>query len=191
MLFCWIALKRRRIAALQLLEFKPVAQLANDDFFYIMDEASQMESDLAAVLCKAWNRFSERVTAYGNLVDFRMAWADPTRHPPGLWAAAAEELIAHELSDHSLLTMKAFPLEYQGSAPAGSAAQAGLRSRRRAMIRYYGRLFGVQKFPGRSGEQGWLYRINPRMANAIEQPKNGRWSSAAYFRRLRARYAAH
>jgi hypothetical protein len=183
-LFCWVTLKRRRVAALQLIEFEPVIQLTNDDFFFNMDEATQMESDLAAVLCNAWGRFSKQVMAHGNLVDFRMAWADPGRHPPSLWAAAAEAVIAHELPGYSLLTMKAFPLEYAGRAPAGSASQVGLRSRQRAMVKYYQRLFGVQKFPGTSGDQGWLYRVNPDVT--MEKPKSGRWSKASYARRAYA-----
>jgi hypothetical protein len=172
MFFCWISLKRRRVAALQLFEFEPEPWLSNDDFLFSMDISSQIDCHLAEVLCSAWSRFCDRVTSRGNLVDFRMAWADPAC-PPGLWAAAAEELIAHELSNYSLLTMKAYPLEYEGRVPAKSAARVGLACRRSAMIRYYQRLFGVQKFPGRSGNEGWLYRINPTK-HAIERPRNRR-----------------
>jgi hypothetical protein len=134
-------------------------------------------------LCQAWSPFCNEVTAYGNLVDFRMAWADPSS-PPGLWAAAAEELIGREIPSYSLLAMKAFPLEYEGRSPEGSAARAGLLSRQRAMIRYYRRLFGVQKFPGRSGDEGWLYRINPAKTDVIERPRNRLWSIRTYVDRL-------
>jgi hypothetical protein len=174
MLFCWITLNRRRVAAIQLFEYQPGPWPENDCFFEAMDASTQIESDLAGVLCNAWSPFCSHVTAYGNLVDFRMAWADPTRHPPGLWAAAAEQLIAYELPEYSLLTMKAFPLEYEGRAPSRSAAHAGLLSRRRAMIRYYQRLFQVRKFPGPSGDNGWLYRINPIVEDLIEMPRKGR-----------------
>jgi hypothetical protein len=171
MFFCWIALKRRRVAALQLFEFEPAPWLSNDDFLFSMDVLSDIDSALAEALCSAWDRFCDQVTGYyGNLVDFRMAWADPACRA-GLWAAAAKELIAHELPDYSLLTMKAYPLEYEGRVPAGSAAQTGLEFRQLAMIRYYQRLFGVQKFPGQAGNEGWLYRINPTKEDAIERPR--------------------
>jgi hypothetical protein len=172
MFFCWIRLKTRRVAALQLFEFEPPPWLSNDDFLFSMDTLSQIDCHLAEVLCRAWDGFCDQVTGdYGNLVDFRMAWADPAC-PPGLWAAAAEELIAHELPNYSVLTMKAYPLEYEGRVPAGSAAQTGLASKQLAMIRYYQRLFRVQKFPGQSGNEGWLYRINPTIEHAIERPRN-------------------
>jgi hypothetical protein len=160
-------------APCDLFEFEPATWLTNDDFFDSMDAFTQIESDLAAVLCSAWSRFCEQVIHHGNLVDFCNAWADPVC-PPGLWAAAAEELIAHELPNYSLLTIKAYPLEYEGRVPARSAARTGLMSRQRAMIRYYQRLFGVQKFPGRSGDEGWLYRINPITERAMERPRNRR-----------------
>src|ERR1700738_3649859 len=51
------------------------------------------------------------------------------RTPHGLWCAAASELIASEFPDHSLLTMKAFPLEYEGRAPPGTNSHVGLLSR--------------------------------------------------------------
>jgi hypothetical protein len=52
------------------------------------------------------------------------------------------------------------------------------------MIRYYQKLFGVQKFPGHSGDEGWLYRINPAVEGVIEKPENGPWSKAGYFHHL-------
>lgn len=168
-LFCWVVLRRKRMAALELIEFEPPPSLTNNNFFDSMDAVSQIDCDLAMVLCSAWSQFCRQVILYGSLVDFRMAWADPAS-PPGLWAAAAEELIAWEFRNYSLLTMKAYPLEYEGRVPEGSAAQTGLLARQRAMIRYYQRLFGVQKFPGWSGEQGWLYRLNPVLEPIMERP---------------------
>jgi hypothetical protein len=169
-LFCWVTLGDKRVAALQILEFEPGLHLENDDFLCVMDASTQMEGDLASALCEAWDSFIEQVTVYGNLVDFRMAWADRAKSPPGLWAAAANEIIARELPDYSLITMKAFPLEYEGVAPDVSPAQTGLRFRQRAMSRYYERLLGVQRFAGASGNEGWLYRINPALVEVISDP---------------------
>jgi hypothetical protein len=149
-----------------------------------MDTESRHESQLAEILCNAWSEFASEVTCYGDLVDFRMAWAHPTSSPHGLWSEAAKRLIAAVFPDHALLTMKAFPLEYEGSTPAfplkyeGSTprdtpSSTGLLLRQRAMIRYYEKQFGVHQFPGKSGEQGWLYKINPVFTNYIISPIDG------------------
>jgi hypothetical protein len=169
-LFCWIKLAKRRIAALKLFEYEASPELGNEDFLYLMDHETQLESDLAGTLCGAWPWFAEQVTDRGNLLEFRMAWTHPTASPHGLWSAAARHLIAQEFPDHALLIMKAFPLEYEGVAREGAHLNAALLARQRAMIRYYGKQFGVQTLQGASGEKGWLYRINPRFAGTISAP---------------------
>jgi hypothetical protein len=175
-LFCWVTLQSRRVAALQFFEYDPVAWVTNGRLFDTMDSQSQIESDLAAVLCHAWDSFAYEVTSYGNLVDFRMAWAAPLS-PPGLWAAAAEELIAHEIPNYSLLTMKAFPLEYEGRVAGRGGSRIGFKSRQQAMVKYYQRLFGVQRFPGRDGKDGWLFRINQTCRCLIEKPRTAQSSN--------------
>jgi hypothetical protein len=51
-----------------------------------------------------------------------------------------------EFPGQILLTMKAFPLEYEGRAPIDAPSHAGLLSRQKAMIRYYRQQFGVTPF---------------------------------------------
>ena len=48
----------------------------------------------------------------------------------------------------ALMIMKAFPLEHEGTHQAGEPPLPGFAARRRAMVRYYCRLFGVQPLPG-------------------------------------------
>ena len=171
--FCWVLLGKQRVSAFQLFEYEVSPEIDNAYFIDVMDAESSIEYSLAEVLCESWEQFSEDVTLYGNLLDFRMAWADPIRSPHGLWCAAASELIASEFADHSLLTMKAFPLEYEGRAPPGANSHLGLLSRQKAMMRYYRRQFDVVPFPGPSGAEGWLYKINEALEGTVAMPCEG------------------
>jgi hypothetical protein len=170
-MFCWVIVQKKRVSAFEFFEYKVSFDRENEEFFDLMDSESSIASNLAEVICNAWDCFSDEVSVYGSLLDFRMAWSDPEHGPHGLWAVAAKKLISQEFDSHALLTMKAFPLEYEGNAPIGSVSHAGLISRQRAMIRYYQRTFGVAPFPGQAGEEGWLYKINHRFAQIVEGPK--------------------
>ncbi|WP_128946357.1 hypothetical protein [Bradyrhizobium zhanjiangense] len=171
-LFCWVMLGKQRVSAFQLFEYELSPLLDNQDFVQVMDAESSIECELAEVLCEAWDWFSDEVSDYGNLLDFRMAWTDPEQCPHGLWCKAANDLIAHEFPRHALLTMKAFPLEYEGRAPRDAKSHVGLLSRRRAMVKYYKRQFGVNAFPGPSGSDGWLYKINKALADVVLPPRD-------------------
>jgi hypothetical protein len=170
-MFCWVVAQKKRVSAFELFEYEMAFDLGNDEVFELMDSESSIASNLAEVICDAWDRFSDEVSAYGSLLDFRMAWSDPNYGPHGLWAAAAKKLISQEFDSHALLTMKAFPLEYEGKAPTGSGSRTGLILRQRAMIRHYQKTFGVAPFPGQAGEEGWLYKINSRFAQTVEGPR--------------------
>jgi hypothetical protein len=159
------------VSAFEFFEYKVSFDRENEDILYLLDTESSIASNLAAVICSGWDCFSDEVSVHGSLLDFRMAWSDPERGPHGLWAEAAKKLISQEFDSHVLLTMKAFPLEYEGNAPVGSAARVGLISRQRAMIRYYQMMFGVAPFPGKAGEAGWLYKINNRFEQIVEGPR--------------------
>lgn len=170
-LFCWIIAKKRRVGALNFVEFEPDVLISNDDFFDTMDADYHADAHLAEVLCTAWDEVVPDVLDYGPVLEFRLAWVSPEYARSGLWAAAARALIEAEFDDHSILVMKAFPLEYEGRAPIGAPAHKGLERRRAAMVRYYGRLFGVARFPGMFGDDGWLWRANSRVADVIPAPK--------------------
>jgi len=172
-LFCWILLGQRRISAIQLFEYDICPGMSNGRFFDLMDAESLIEGHLAETLCDSWKWFSVEVAQHGTLLDFRMAWADPALCPHGLWSAVAKEIIAREFPGHVLLTMKAFPLEYEGRAPIGAPSNAGLLSRQKAMIRYYRQQFGIMPFSGQSGDEGWLYRLNEGNRGTVTLPSSG------------------
>jgi hypothetical protein len=78
-LFCWVVPGKQRVSAFQLFEYEVSPGIDNAYFIEVMDAESSIEYALAEVLCESWDQFSEDVTPYGNLLDFRMAWADPAR----------------------------------------------------------------------------------------------------------------
>jgi hypothetical protein len=169
--FCWIIAKKRKVGALNFVEFEPDVLISNDDFFDTMDADYHADAHLAEVLCAAWDEVVPDVLCHGPVLEFRLAWGSPEYARSGIWATAAEAIVEAEFDDHSILVMKAFPLEYEGRAPRGSPAHKGLERRQAAMVRYYGRLFGVDRFPGMFGDNGWLWRANPRIADIIPAPK--------------------
>jgi hypothetical protein len=168
--FGWIEAGHKRVGAIQLFEYDFANSMDNEDFCFLMDAESSIECKLADVLCASWDWFASEMMNFGNLLDFRMAWMDSGFDGHGVWCAAAKQLIAHEFPRYSLLTMKAFPLEYEGyegRAPEGARSQIGLLSRQNAMIRYYRKQFGVDAFPAPFGRDGWLYKINERFADRL------------------------
>jgi hypothetical protein len=116
--FGWIKAGQKRVGAIQLFEYDLAPAMDNDNFLDLMDAESSIECHLAEVLCASWDWFGDEVTDYGNLLDFRMAWMDRAFDCHGVWCAAASELIAREFPRYGLLTMKAFPLEYEGRVPS-------------------------------------------------------------------------
>ena len=158
-------------AALELKEYSVPFLIDDEDFLDIMDEESMTVSDLACVLCESWHDIAGH---FGKVLHFHTAWSSP-HAPAGLWAKAANALIAKEFPKHKLLTMKAFPLEYTGEAPEGSELHPALIRRIRAMERYYAKLFSVKPLP--YGD-GWLYRINKGPASCTPLPRNKLKSSA-------------
>lgn len=91
-----------------------------------------------------------------------------------LFADAAHGLIDTEFPDHSILVMKAFPLEYESVSTKGTSLAGSLRRRERAMVRHYRRVFGVERLPGRHGKQGWLWRPNPAYGDMVDRPSASR-----------------
>lgn len=166
-LFCWIELDRHRVGACRFFEYDVALSTEDAELCNAMDSESILESELAEVLVGSWSRFADRVSIHGSLVEFRMAWTDRGQSPPDLWAAAANHLIEREFKSHALLILKAYPLEYAGKVEDGSGLIPALEARQGAMMRHYRRLLGVRPFPGTSGGEGWLYRINPTLGSAV------------------------
>ena len=111
-LFCWLMLDKCRVGALHFIEFEPDIGIDNEVFLATMDVENSADAQLAEVLCSAWQDVVDDVLAYGPVLEFRLAWMSPKQATSAVWARAAEAFITTEFDDHSILVMKAFPLEY-------------------------------------------------------------------------------
>lgn len=165
-----VEIDERLVGALRFVEYTPDPLIDNDEFFETMDADSESACALASVLCGGWECVSLDVSDYGPILEFSTAWMTPAFARGGLWAQVAERVIEHVSPRHALLVMKAFPLEYERKAPEGSSVEQGLFARQAAMKRHYRRLFGVQPFPGKAGEDGWLWRVGRRFADLMPPP---------------------
>lgn len=172
-LFCWLRVGRQRVGAMALNTYCFSGCASNSEILDTMDIDQAFEWNLAKVLCNAWRSVVFDVSHMAPVLYFHMAWISPRYADGKLFAVAANELI-EAVDDYSILVMKAFPLEYEGQAPPGSSRSGALRSRQRAMVRYYQRIFGVRPFPGRDGGDGWLWRPHPLRADAIRVPSRRR-----------------
>ena len=162
-LFAWIQIGPRRVGALELHEFEPSGCFDNADVFEVMDCEDAFESRLAEVLCSVFDDLCSEVAPYGSILDFRHAWIAPASAHQGLFAKAATTIVDAAFPDHTLLIMKAYPLEYEGKVLDGAPLEAGLTARQRAMARHYGKILGVRPLPDPHGREGWLWRAHPQL----------------------------
>jgi hypothetical protein len=165
--FCLIRVKREIVGALHFFEFDVTPFTDNETFLDAMDADAAADFNLAKVICKQWDEV-EDVTSYGSILEFRMAWMTPRFARASIWAKAANQIIEREFSGYSILILKAFPLEYEGRAAAGTRLGRGLRIRQAAMKRQYKRLLGVEPFPSAAGREGWLWRPHPRLIGIVK-----------------------
>ena len=135
----------------------------NDDVLYLMDAEEDIESKIAQTLCSSFDNLACDVMPYGSILDFRHAWIKPRPAQRGLLAKAATTIIDAAFPDHALLIVKAHPLEYEGQMPDDAPIETGLASRQRAMVRHYHRIFGVEPLPCPHGQEGWLWRLHPKL----------------------------
>jgi hypothetical protein len=156
--FAWLVLGRQRIGAFELNEYDLNGCGTNAQVQQVMDVDEEFEAKLAAAVCHQWKRLLYEVTPDGPILDFRCAWITPRLSDGNLFEDAARSLISVFSPAHSVLIMKAFPLEYEGEVPEGSDLRQALDRRRRAMIRYYRKIFNVRPFRGKYGNEGWLWR---------------------------------
>jgi hypothetical protein len=141
---------------------------SNANFLDTMDSESAEACEVAEVLTSEWDDLAVDVAMFGEIVEFSNAWTiAEAKLPPGLWADLSERLIQKAFPSHSILMMKAFPLEYVGVSGPDSAASHGLGLRQAAMIRHYERLFGVRRFSDWAGRLGWLWRPNADFSGFI------------------------
>ena len=168
--FGWIVVERERVGALELYTFDPNGCGGNTDFTLLMDADCGFEARLSVTLSSAWPDIVDDVTIWGPILDFRSAWIAPSHAKGGLFSAAANAVIDEVLSDHSVLVMLAYPLEYT-SVVDSPARKRAVRLRQRAMVRHYSRCFGVKPLPGKAGKDAWLWRPNEHLVYHIKQPR--------------------
>lgn len=164
----WIEIEGRCVGVIELYEYRATDFLDNSSLFELMDSKSGITSELASTLVSNWRCVSGELLELGTIIDFRKAWTDPRRCPAGLWASAANNLIAKHCPTHSLLILKAFPLEYECREDGRPELAASRMRRQEAMKRHYRKLLGVTRFPN---AEEWMYRVNPKMSDVICAPR--------------------
>lgn len=144
--------------------------MASEQFFTQMDDVSHITSQLASVLCSHWEDVCD-VMDYGQVVEIQRAWMRPELSGRGRLASALRALIAEFFKGHALLTLKAFPLQFEGAVTEDNSAI--FNRRKRAMMRLYTGMLGVAPFPGPAGDDGWMYSIPERLLEVLPTPEPG------------------
>ena len=162
-------LKAEPVGMLEFHEYEVASFVLDEDFFQILDDYSSIGAEMAKALISCWSDIADDLGAYGTILDFRRAWMRPDQTKFSIWAEAAKLIITKEFLKHSVMIMKAFPLEYEGRSTEGSRAMR--KRRQRAMIRHYRKLFDVNPLPGQAGREGWLFRIPNRLQGLMIQPE--------------------
>ena len=62
--------------------------------------------------------------------------------------------------EFSLIVLKAYPLEYEGSLPDDSPMRPAFERRQAALMRLYRKTLGVAPMSGKYGDEGWMFRFN-------------------------------
>ena len=103
------------------------------------------------------------VLVYGSALKINKAWVE-RGSPPGVWAKALDMVAEQFVPNHVLIALYACPLEFNGNQEHPEFAP-----RRKAMMRYYRHVLGVEKV----GEHlpGMMYRIAPRYRDLIDPPQ--------------------
>ena len=135
-----------------------------------MDGYSSATADLAHVLLRAWPDLGFDVACYGNVLELSRLWVEPGHSATGLWIPVAHDLLRRVEHQTAIVIAKAYPLEYEGKLPEGAPERPAFERRRRAMIRYYGQHLALRPLPGKSGEEGWLWRPRRRLEEVIDEP---------------------
>lgn len=168
-----ITLNGRLIGMLAFREFRLVEVLSNRSFFIEMDANSDMEARIADVLCAHWD-VDDDLASYGDLLEFELAWVEPRRGHGDIWVRVARAMLDRLERNAAILFCLAFPLEYTCRCGPGVPADVGRARRLKAMVRHYGKLFGLEPLPGEHGRGGWLWRPTDETEGIIKPPRKHR-----------------
>jgi hypothetical protein len=164
-----IWLRDRLIGKILLREYD-VPSIFNSWFWDAMDGHSHSAYELAEVVLSAWPDFTYDVAGYGSVLEINRVWIEPRHGRSGVWIPVVKELLSRVRRRTAIIVAKAYPLEYEGKLPSDAPERAAFERRRRAMFRFYGRHLGLHPLPGRSGEDGWIWRPRTGLENIIESP---------------------
>jgi hypothetical protein len=142
-----------------------------------MDFEDSNEANLAPVLTRSWPALWDSVLCFGDILELRFLWMAPGWAGDSIWASVVATV--RKRVRHALFVGWACPLEYPGAR--NPALELGFQHRQRAMQRHYRKLLDVEPFPGRYGQDGWVYQIPPSMISSVEPPRwlAPPWSGAA------------
>ena len=169
-MFGWLERGRSRVGAIEVWIYDFGFALSPQFIHDQLDQYSQAEHDMSCVVLSEWEDFGIEVAVYGPLVWIEMAWAERNAIPMSIGPAACLELIETIAPHYSVLVTQAFPLEYASRVDPSGPRLLALEDRQAAMVRFYNRLFGVERMPGPPGVEGWLWRASPRAASSVPAP---------------------
>lgn len=160
--FCWLETGGERIGAMEFAEFQLEPMIDNDEFFREMDIDEHTDMALAEALCAQWEDVEFSVGRHGPITHFRALWMKPSVRRPGVWIPAVETMLRAHLSRHSVLVLKAMPLEIESrrSIDKPPMSHDHLTERRAALIRYYRRVLSVAPFSNVDFDEAWLWKPN-------------------------------
>jgi hypothetical protein len=155
------------VGAVKIIEYD-IPPIWTSWFWEGMDGYSHSASEVAQALLSAWPDFPFDVACYGNVLELNRLWVEPTA--AGTWIPVVDQLLRRVQRRTAIVIAKAYPLEYEGKLPDGAPERPAFEQRRRAMLRLYGNRLDLHPLPGRSGEQGWIWKPRPGLERLIDEP---------------------
>lgn len=132
-------------------------------------ESPELET-LSATLRAGWQDPVAEVLELGPTIELATIWSQPGKVSPALLANALDAAVEAVSPIHSVVVLKAFPLEYEEWESKDPALGVSFRARRAAMLTYYARHFDMTPFPGPNGEAGWMWRIPSHSEDVVSPP---------------------
>lgn len=170
-LFAWIDHGNECVGAVEIHAYQGSTNLDEDWIVELFDSYSLYCLELGKTISSCWSEDPAVLFDYGEVIDLMHIWLEEPRFLNGIRDVLFDTFIPALTEQHSILISKAYPLEYEGEVPEGDPSKVGLNKRQQAMIRLAGQQIGVKPLPGEFGDNGWLWRANPKVARYIGKPK--------------------